>query len=292
VLLFLTALIAPESVALLAQMVLLWFAYRIGCEDSGRLLDVVGYGLTGALAILVRPELLAVVWLLPVGLILYSRSLSFSAQRLVAASLLATILAIVPPTARNAAVFRTFIPMPTIGGVTFWGANNAASGGGWVLPSTDTWPDDDPPVSMRGWPGLTEQQSQARFYRASFSWFAQQPGEALALIPRKLVRSWTLSYADVAKSSSVPPVAQLANWGFGLCILTGLIVAWRDHRQTLWLLLAPVFAWLAKTVVFYGSTRQTALALPVLIVFAGLALAKVARALLRRIPDVVTRTAH
>lgn len=45
----------------------------------------------------------------------------------------------------------------------------------------------------------------------------------------------------------------------------------RRQRAALWLLLTPVAAWLVKTVVFYGSARQTALALPVLIIFAAAA---------------------
>jgi hypothetical protein len=278
VLLYLTALIAPETVALLAQMGLLWFAFGIGCQRSIRLIAILGFALSAAIAALMRPELLLVVWLLPLGFMVTYRSFSGAARRLVAAALLATALAIVPPVARNAVVFRAFIPMPTIGGVTFWGANNAAVSGGWVMPTPDTWPDDDPPLSMRGWAGLTEKESQAKFYAASRQWIRDHPGSALGLIPRKLLRSWTLSFADEAKASRVPANLQLANWAFGLCILAGLIVACRKHRQAVWLLLAPIVAWLVKTVVFYGSARQTALALTALIIFAAVALAAVVEA--------------
>ena len=173
--------------------------------------------------------------------------------------------------ARNAARFDAFIPFPTIGGVTFWGANNAVVDGGWVLPSPDNWPDADPPASMRGWPGLTEQQSQARFYQASLAWIREHPGDAAALIPRKLARSWTLSYADESKPAPLPPVVGLANALFGILSVGGIVVVALRYRAALWLLLTPVAAWLVKTVVFYGSARQTVLVLPVLIIFAAAA---------------------
>jgi 4-amino-4-deoxy-L-arabinose transferase-like glycosyltransferase len=271
VLLYLAGLIAPDALALLAEMALLWFALGITCGQSRRWGPAVGYVLSGAAAILLRPELVLVVALAPAAYLVYVRKLSTPARTMAAAAAIAVLVACAPPTLRNAAEFQAFIPFPTIGGVTFWGANNAVVDGGWVMPSSANWPDPDPPASMRGWPGLTEQQSQARFYQASVAWMTAHPEDALSLIPRKLARSWTLSYADERKAAALPPGIELANILFGALAAAGAVVVVRRYRSAVWLLFTPVVAWLVKTVVFYGSARQTALVLPILVIFTAVA---------------------
>ena len=88
-------------------------------------------------------------------------------------------------------------------------------------------------------------------------------------MPQKLVRSWMLSFADETKASLVPPFVQVLNWLFGLLIVAGMGIVLLRFRPAAWLLFTPVVAWIIKTIVFYGSARQTALVLPVLMIFAG-----------------------
>jgi hypothetical protein len=272
ILIYLSALIAPESIALLALLMVVWLALRISAGGR-RPLDAGLLVVTGAEAVLARPELLMLLALLPAAVIwlrLRGRPVS-SGGTIAAACLLAAALALVPLAIRNRRVLLHGSPMPTLGGVTFWGSNNAAARGGWVLPTPDNWPDDDPPADVRGWPGLTEYESQARFYRASFDWLARNPDQAVDLLPRKLLRSWSLSYADEAKESSIPAPVAAANWVFGALALLGVALSLRSGAAGYWVLYAALLAWLLKTVIFYGSARQTALALPIALVFAAVA---------------------
>jgi hypothetical protein len=271
VLIYLPALVAPETVALLLQMCGLWFALQIMERASLRWEDVLGFTVVSAGAALMRPELLLVSWLVPAGFVIRRGVRSRTVRTLVAAVLLTTILAVALPVLRNWLAFDAFIPFPTVGGVTFWGGNNALASGGWVLPSPETWPDQDPPASMRGWQDLTEQESQVRFYRVALRWMERHPGDVPTLVVRKLLRSWTITYADETRQTAVPVHLEFANRTFGLFALTGMMIALRRSRTTCWLLAAVILAWLIKTVVFYGSARQTAPVLPVFCISAAVA---------------------
>ena len=89
------------------------------------------------------------------------------------------------------------------------------------------------------------------------------------------MRSWTLSYADEDRANALPRWIDWLNAAFGLITLAGIALAIRHcDRLLVALLLAPVAAWLVKTLVFYGSARQTATVLPVLFIFAALAIAE------------------
>lgn len=272
ILIYLVTLIAPETVALLLEMCTLWFALQVMEWRPPRWGHVLGFIVSAAAAALLRPELLLVSCLVAAGFVAHRGLGSKPGRAVVGAALLATVLAVVPPVLRNWLVFDALIPFPTVGGVTFWGGNNAAAGGGWVLPSSETWPDDNPPASMRGWQELTEQESQARFYGTALKWMRDHPGDMLTLIARKLARSWTLSYADEDRPRALPAAVDVANWVFGLVVLAGMIISLRTYRPMWWLLFAVVLAWLVKTVLFYGSARQTAPALPAFCVFAAIAI--------------------
>lgn len=275
VLLYLTGLAAPDAAALACQMGLLWCAWRIAAFGKGK---TAGFIASGAIGILLRPELLLAVWLFPISVMLILGLRAPRTRMLCVAAILAMLLGVLPPVVRNAAIFGEFVPFPTIGGVTFWGANNAHATGGWLMPTPENWPDaDPPPLGMHGWPGLSETESQARFYRTSFQWLKNDPVDALRLLPRKLARSWTLTFADEARGRALPAAVEWLNAAFGLLALFGVAIAWqRRDRLLVTLLLVPAAAWLAKTIIFYGSARQTAAVLPVAAIFAGLTIVELA----------------
>jgi hypothetical protein len=277
VLIYQVGLLAPETVAILLQLLLLWIALRVLQSSAARWPDVIGFVLVGVLAVLMRPELMLVTWLLVLGSIVQLDLMSGRGRALLVATVLVTILAMAPSVLRNWMVFDAFIPFPTVGGVTFWGGNNEMVSGGWVLPSESTWLEEDPPLGMNGWPELSERESQDRFYKDSFEWIKENPDEALALVPRKLVRSWALGYADEERANTLPPIVTGLNWAFGLVILAGVAMSLVRYRPLMWVLFAPVLAWIIKTIVFYGSARLTAPVLPVLCIFAALALFELGR---------------
>lgn len=279
VLVYLAGLTAPEAPALLCQMIALWCAWIICRSSSSKWSAIAGFVISATLGIWFRPELILAVWLFPLAA--WSNCQDYRTQNatLLRIALFVTILAVFPPVVRNAIVFGEFIPFPTVGGATFWGANNARATGGWLMPTPENWPDADPPsLGMLGWPGLTESESQTRFYRASLDWMRNNPHAVLRLLPRKLIRSWTLTFADEARVRKIPILVEGLNIAFGLLVLLGVAIAWRKgDRLLVKLLLVPVIAWLIKTMIFYGSARQTALALPVLIAFAAFGLTNLAQ---------------
>jgi hypothetical protein len=281
VLLYLPAVIAPETLAMLLQMWALWFALLVLERTQWRWIDLSGYVLASTAAALLRPELLVVSGLVAVGLLVWVGAGSRPVRALVLASGAILVLTLGPPLVRNWLTFGTFLPFPTIGGVTFWGGNNAAVRGGWIMPTADTWPGEDTPRGMRGWPGLSEGESQARFYRAAFDWMRSEPGAWLALGPRKLARAWTLSWADESRERSVPWAAAVAQAAFGVLVLVGMVLPRHRYRPAWWLLFAPLLGWFVKTVLFYGSARQTAPVLPILCIFAAVAVERAAVALIR-----------
>ena len=276
VLIYLTVLTAPEVVTILCQIGMVWYAWLIASGRSRTWPAALALTLAGALGVLFRPESLLIIWLFPLAAALALGLCSREVRTLLVTAALATVLAVALPVARNWAVFNTFIPFPTIGGVTFWGGNNPHANGGWLMPAPQYWPDaEPPPLGMQGWPGLSESQSQASFYRASFEWMRSDPVAALRLIPQKLLRSWTFTFADETRSRVLPPVIDWLNALFGLVTLLGIAFALCRHERILVaILFVPVVAWLAKTVIFYGSARQTAAAVPFVCIFAALALVK------------------
>lgn len=275
ILVYLTAILAPETLTVFLQMCLLYFAFRlVECEHLS-FSDLAGFTITGVGAVLMRSELMLLIWLLPIMYAFTTRlvlPMHYRIRTIFVVTLVTTGLAIVPTTIRNWVVLDAPTPFPTIGGVTFWGANNGASDGGWILPSPEVWPDDSPPSSMRGWSGLSEVESQHRFYQTSFVWMREHPMEIPPLLVRKLERSWMLSYADQDRQVEFPPPVSILNLCFGGCAILGLLLLLHRRSSILWLFLATVFSWIAKTLVFYGSARQSATVFPIACILAAVTL--------------------
>jgi hypothetical protein len=287
VLIYLTALLAPDGVAMFGEFLLLWLALQIASGPRRRRRLTLAATVVAALTILLRPELLLVVVLLPVAVGLAYGWRTPALRWVGAVTVLSLVLALVPVTIRNLVVFDAFIPLPAVGGITFWGGNNAAGSGGWVRPLPAAWPDDDPPpTGSMTWPQLSEQESQVRFYRTAWAWIESHPADFARLLGQKLLRSWTLSFADEAQAGGLPPWVTWLQTVFAAVIMVGMVLALRVRpaAPVTWLLLVPVMAWIAKTLVFYGSARQTALVLPALCVFAALALGRAWKAVIETHP--------
>ncbi len=264
ILLYLTALITADVLGIGLQMLLLWIAFRATTASDAQVGWWVVFGVVATLSTLVRPEMSLLPWLLALGYCVSRGCTAGRIKRLLITCVACTVLALLPTFARNAVHLGVLSPFPTEGGVTFWGGNNPMASGGWTMPSPGSWQDaSPPPAGVHGWPDLPERESQTRFYRAALTWIRENPGEALALVPRKLARSWTLTYGDEARSETLPPIAHVANLVFGACALVGIVLAAWSQRRDLWVFLAPLAIWIVKTVVFYGSTRLTASVLPI-----------------------------
>jgi 4-amino-4-deoxy-L-arabinose transferase-like glycosyltransferase len=264
-LIYFNGLIYPESLMLFLISVALLFGYY--AMTSGSLKWVFLVGLVSAALVYLRPNLI----IFSIGHLVWIW-LGFKniKRRVLAGSILigVQILLILPWGLRNNSVFDKFVWMSTNGGTTLWAGNNPLADGGWIEPSPSTWLDPGPPADLRGWPGLTETESEARFQDKAMAWIRAHPGTFLTLIPRKLYRAWGLNFGNESRDIAMPKVVGLAYGVFVLISLAGLVFSipqWRYLIPAYMLIIASTFT----TVLYYGSTRQTAILAPLTVSLAA-----------------------
>lgn len=267
VLIYFTGMIYPECLMLF--LVAAVFLLANHAAQSRRIGEMIPLGLVSGFLVYLRPSLLVFglgqtvwIWL----------SYETIKKRLLACTILVTVilLVIAPWSVRNFLAFDEFVWMATEGGVTFWASNNPLATGGWVEPSPATWLGPDPPRDLRGWPRLTETESEARFWAAAMDWIQGHPAEFLSLLPRKLVRAWSLNFGNEARPVSLPAVVPMVYSLFLVVCLIGFILSLSHWRDSLILYLLIVISSLI-TLIFYGSTRQSSILVLPLVIFAALA---------------------
>ena len=270
---YLTGIVYPEVVACLlvtGAAVLLTPMLRDRTLDTGRCLAAAL--LLGA-GVALRPAVLAFAGLLTIALAwpeVRHRKLPLRAALIP----LLVLLFLVPWIARNYRTFGQLIPLATEGGVTFWGGNHPLGNGGHVDPSPETWRGEEPPQGLYGWPGLTETESEDRFYAAAFDWIREEPGAWLKLLPQKVARSWTLAFGNEARDNPLPGWVGKVYLLFPASVLAGLALSWR-HRARLVAVYCLLAAQTLTTLAFYGSTRQSALIIPCALVLCAYAVDRV-----------------
>lgn len=270
-LIYFTGMIYPECLMLFLVAVVLLLANH--AAQSRWIGGMILLGLVSGFLVYLRPSLLAFglghaawVWL----------SYETVKKRLLACVVLVIVIVLViaPWSVRNFLVFDEFVWMATEGGVTFWASNNPLATGGWVEPSPATWLGPDPPRDLRGWPGLTETESEARFWAAAVDWIRGHPAEFLSLLPRKLVRAWSLNFGNEARLADLPAAVSVAYSLFLVVCLAGFVLSLAQWREVLVLYLLIAVSTLT-TLIFYGSTRQSSVLVLPLVIFASLALYRV-----------------
>ena len=264
-LIYFNGLIYPESLMLFLISVALLFGYY--AMTSGSLKWVFLVGLVSAALVYLRPNLIIfsfghLVW---IWLVFKNNK-----RRVLAGSILigVQILVILPWSLRNYQVFDKFVWMSTNGGTTLWAGNNPLADGGWIEPSPTTWQDPDPPADLRGWPGLSETENEARFQDKAMAWIRAHPGTFLSLMPRKLYRAWGLNFGNESRDIAMPKIVGLAYAVFVLVSLVGLIFSipqWRYLIPVYMLIITSTFT----TILYYGSTRQTAILAPLTVSLAA-----------------------
>jgi 4-amino-4-deoxy-L-arabinose transferase-like glycosyltransferase len=267
-LIYLTGFIYPECLTLFCVAVAFWLVTRV--RQSSRIRDLIPVGLLLGYVVSMRPNMLIFGILQTVWVWL---SFKTTKQRLLACSVLvgAIFLVIVPWGIRNYLVSHRFVWMSTNGGVTLWASNNPLANGGWIEPSPLTWQGPNPPADLRGWPELTAPESEARFRAEATKWILEHPAEFVSLMPKKLVRAWSLNIGNEARPVALPKTVYVAYSLFLILCLFGFILSfsqWRD-MLVLYLLMADSTV---STVVFYGSTRISVALVLALVIFASLAL--------------------
>jgi len=178
---------------------------------------------------------------------------------------------VLPWTWRNYREFDSFILVSTNGGINLWAGNNPLAQGGRVDPSPATWLGEDPPQDLEGWPALTEIQSDQRFRQTALTWIKKHPAEFVALWPRKLFRALTINFGAQDKRVALPWPITLAYVIFLGTSLAGVFLSTQRWKRLVPLYL-PVVHTMLISLIFFGSTRQSALLVPIQVLFAALAI--------------------
>lgn len=258
VLIYLSGSVLTETVFVTLVMAVIWL---MAISQTGLTRTrTLALALLLGMLVLIRPSALIFAGLVALWCVvstpLRSRGVMHAAVIVVGVALF-----ILPWTVRNYVQFQALIPLATEGGVTFWSGNNALATGGVVEPSAATWPGPNPPAGLHGWPELSEKESEDRFYAAAWAWIKSHPQDFLALLPRKLARAWSLAYGNEARADNIPRWIAALYLLFPLAALGGLILSLH-----LWRCLVPIYLLLGSftftTLVFYGSTRQSAVLFP------------------------------
>jgi 4-amino-4-deoxy-L-arabinose transferase-like glycosyltransferase len=267
VLVYLTGRILSETLAIPIAMLAVWImvSHPRGLSAGKALL----LSCLIAMLVLIRPAALLFVPFVASWFLILSLDKT-RALRQAAVLICVVALFLAPWVLRNYLTFGEFIPLATEGGVTFWGGNNPLASGGVVEPSPETWPAPDPPAGIAGWPGLSQKESEDRFYAAAFEWIRTHPGDFIALIPKKALRAWSLSFGSETKASGLPGWVRRAYALFPILGLVGFALSlqrWQRLLPIYFLILSSNLTILA----FYGSTRQSAILIPSVTILAAFA---------------------
>jgi hypothetical protein len=256
-------------------MLLLWLLHLRRPNLNGWLVVVAGV-LSGAL-VMMRPSTLLLMPFVAIWFVITTSSRR-RAIAYIALFLMLVALPIGMWTLRNWVTFGEFIPLATNGGVTFWEGNHPLGNGGVIEPSAETWLGPNPPAGIEGWSGLSEKESETRFYDAAFRWIRDNPLPFLRLLPLKLYRGLSLAFGNEARASAIPAWLSAGYFFVLLMALSGIVLSWK-HRHALLLCYGVLFEVFGTMLVFYGSSRQSALAVPVLMMFLAYSLENILRRL-------------
>jgi 4-amino-4-deoxy-L-arabinose transferase-like glycosyltransferase len=196
-------------------------------------------GLLVGIAVLTRPVML---FFLPFALVLAwrRRGGSLAGPALLVAG---ALLAIVPWTARNAAVYQRFVLVASEGGVTFWTGNHREARGEGDLAANPHLKRLNQEFRARH-PGLTEEQLEPIYYREALGFIAESPVRWLGLLAKKVFYTW------VPIGPSYRLHSPLYFWSsalaYGALLPFALVGGWRLWRTsrrpwTLWMLAASTY---------------------------------------------------
>ena len=295
----------PAMFCLLAALTLLFRSTGAGRGGSREL--YLG-GAMFALAALLRPNLapagplLALAWCLP-GLSARGNAAGDPAPRRLRLAfagrfLAGMLLTLLPFMAHNLALEGRPTPFGFQGGFTFHSGNfQGASGVGDSLPGFTNTPYL---VILQAWTEashrlgrpLTLAEADAYWYGQGFRFLAEHPGQAALLLGKKALLLINAhgqdASVDLEFSRRFSPVPGLLALPLGICFAlaaAGLLRALQAGRRSpQGLALAAALAWIALSVVAFQVTpRYRCVLLPLVLCFAGLALAELP-ALLRLPP--------
>lgn len=262
-LLYMTGRIMSETLflCLLTVSLHLWLEW----EARGGRNRSVWAGAFLALAFLFRSNLLPLAAFVPIWQMHRNRARARRPMEGVLLSLVVMVLILAAPGAYFLGTQGEFAPLPTNSGKTFIGANNPQANGGWVSI-------DQHPELVASLPPQTE-MSEAAYSRALTSlgvrWIRDNPGDFLALLPRKLANAWVpgMQRSGVTDESSRAALVLTLSYGaLSLLALAGVLTA-RRPRAPDGLMLGVLVVYTVVSLAFYGNPRLGLVCAPILIVY-------------------------
>lgn len=248
ILIFYTGAVSTEN--LFAFLLALVVYLLLRAADKPGLPVLVLCGVVLALATLTRPTTL----LLPPFILLWAwlvRGSFAQAFRMTLIIGIAMLLTILPWTVRNYYVMGEPVLITTVGGRTFWGANNPVAVadpekiGRWI--SYTRLPHDDELEQ------LGELEVESRSYELGTQYLRENPQVVPRLLLAKLTRFWT----PLPNRDTTEQLISIFSYGMLLPFaVVGLVIDMRRRQQMRSLLLVLVMLiFVINTLVFYGSTR-------------------------------------
>jgi 4-amino-4-deoxy-L-arabinose transferase-like glycosyltransferase len=207
-------------------------------------------GLSFGAALLTRPQVAFAGPVVLLGALLSPAGRRVPRLKAVAVVGVASALLLLPWVVRNQMVLGK-ATLSTIGGFTFWGANNGVIAadpelaGSWM--PVDTLIDERHPLTG------DEIANDAATWRYGLEWLAANPGDVPWLLAMKLRRHLS-AFRNTSNRAVYWSFA--AGWLFlSPFLVLGLPRIWRTVRAGAVLLLAPIASTLLTALIFYGSIR-------------------------------------
>lgn len=207
-------------------------------------------GLCFGAALLTRPQVAFAGVLVAAGALLSPAARRGARLHAVALVGVASALLLVPWVVRNQQALGK-ATLSTIGGFTFWGANNAVLAadpeliGSWM--PIDSLIDADHPLDGN------ELENDAACWRYGFEFLQSDRADLPRLLAMKVVRHYS---AFRTTSNRAVYWSFAASWlVVGPLALLGALLCLVRRRAATWIVLAPVLSTLLTALIFYGSIR-------------------------------------
>ncbi len=207
-------------------------------------------GLCFGAALLTRPQVAFAGLVVLVGALLSPQVRRMARLRAVVVVGLASTLLLVPWVVRNQQQLGK-ATLSTIGGFTFWGANNALLAADPEL--VGSWMPIEPLIDADHPLDGTELENDAACWRYGVDYLKQHQGDLPRLLAMKVVRHFS---AFRTTTNRAVYWSFAASWlVVGPLALLGLLWCWWRRRAALVVVLAPVASTLLTALLFYGSIR-------------------------------------
>ena len=292
------AALSSESLAAAFVAGALTLTYRV--ERSARLGAAFGLGILIGLSALTRPELLALAPLLALPAALHSSNETRRRAAIILVVITSSIAVVTPWMLRSATLFEQPVLFSTNGRSVLGYANCPLTYGG---PSLGSWRIDcvlTPATSPPGTPGknaLDESEVSRRVSSAGIKYLRSHPATFLTrVVWARIGRTWSVFRpfdADEARSNEAKSALEMTSgvlilWASLAFAVVGVWPGRRQHRRSVWPLLAPCVIVTIVSVFAYGTPRFRVVAEPSIAVLAALGVEVVLRRMSRRAPAGVS----